>query len=82
MMKPEDEIKAFAKEIRSKINNSQLAALLDKAVAQINRQRNELIALHKENDALRYRLVRAQQGLQDAKAAIISLTETRNGTQD
>lgn len=82
MMKLEDELKIFIQEVRKRVDDSHLARLMERTIGTIERQRNELLAMHKENDGLRYRLVQAQKGLQDAKAAILSLTETKNDTQN
>ena len=73
MRKIEEELLFYLNKLVEHLPNSELAKVMVRCRDILKRQRDEAIALHNENDELRRRLVRAQEGLRDARAAIQKL---------
>ena len=72
-----NDLVAFIRKLEEHLNDSYLAKILRSVCSTLERQNKELLHLHQENDELRQRLVRAQQGLVEARDAILKLKGDR-----
>lgn len=69
---------AFISALEKHLTDSHLAKILRSVCSTLERQNKELLHLHQENDELRQRLVKAQQGLIEARDAILKLKGDRS----
>ena len=67
------ELVQFIRKLNEHLNDSHLARTLQDCCNTLDRQNAELTHLYQENDELRQRLVKAQQGLIEARDAILKL---------
>jgi uncharacterized protein YigA (DUF484 family) len=68
-----NDLVVFIRKLEEHLNDSHLAKVLRSVCSTLERQNKELLHLHQENDELRQRLVKAQQGLIEARDAILKL---------
>lgn len=67
------ELAAFIRNLETHVTDSHLAKVMRSCSRTLERQHAELIHLYRENDQLRERLANAQQGLVEARDAILRL---------
>jgi uncharacterized protein YigA (DUF484 family) len=67
------EIANFIRCLETHVTDSHLAKVMRECTRTLERQHTELTHLYRENDQLRERLANAQQGLIDARDAILRL---------
>lgn len=67
------ELAEFIRNLETHVTNSHLAKVMRSCSRTLERQHTELIHLYRENDQLRDRLANAQQGLVEARDAILRL---------
>jgi uncharacterized protein YigA (DUF484 family) len=67
------ELVEFIRSLETHIKDSHLAKVMRACSRTLERQHTELTHLYRENDQLRERLANAQQGLVDARDAILRL---------
>ena len=72
-----NDLVVFIRKLEEHLNDSHLAKVLRSVCSTLERQNKELLHLHQENDELRQRLVKAQQGLIEARDAILKLKGDR-----
>jgi len=72
--KPLDlELAEFIRNLETHVTDSHLAKVMRSCSLTLERQHTELMHLYRENDQLREKLANAQQGLIDARNAILRL---------
>ena len=67
------ELVVFIRRLREHLDDSHLAKILETCSSTLHKQNEELTHLYQENDELRQRLVKAQQGLIEARDALLQL---------
>ena len=67
------ELAEFIRNLETHVTDSHLAKIMRECTRTLERQHTELTHLYRENDQLRERLANAQQGLIDARDAILRL---------
>ena len=67
------ELAEFIRNLETHVTDSHLAKVMRSCSRTLERQHTELIHLYRENDQLRDRLANAQQGLVEARDAILRL---------
>ena len=67
------ELAEFIRNLETHVADSHLAKVMRSCSRTLERQHAELIQLYRENDQLRERLANAQQGLVEARDAILRL---------
>ena len=67
------ELAEFIRNLETHVTDSHLAKVMRICSRTLEQQHTELIHLYRENDQLRERLANAQQGLIDARDAILKL---------
>jgi uncharacterized protein YigA (DUF484 family) len=67
------ELVEFIRSLETHIKDSHLAKVMRACSRTLERQHTELTHLYRENDQLREKLANAQQGLFDARDAILRL---------
>ena len=67
------ELAEFIRNLETHVTDSHLAKVMRNCSRTLERQHTELTHLYRENDQLRERLANAQQGLIDARDAILKL---------
>jgi uncharacterized protein YigA (DUF484 family) len=67
------ELAEFIRNLETHVADSHLAKVMRSCSRTLERQHAELIHLYRENDQLRERLANAQQGLVEARDAILRL---------
>ncbi|NDB67820.1 MAG: hypothetical protein EB015_07410 [Methylocystaceae bacterium] len=72
-----NELVIFIRKLEEHLNDSHLARTLRQCCDTLDRQNKELTHLYQENDELRQRLINAQQGLIEARDAILKLKGDR-----
>ena len=67
------ELAEFIRNLETHVTDSHLAKVMRSCSRTLERQHTELTHLYRENDQLRERLANAQQGLIEARDAILKL---------
>jgi hypothetical protein len=67
------ELAAFIRSLETHVTDSHLAKVMRSCSRTLERQHTELTHLYRENDQLREKLANAQQGLVEARDAILRL---------
>lgn len=67
------ELAEFIRNLETHVTDSHLAKVMRSCSRTLERQHTELTHLYRENDQLRERLANAQQGLVEARDAILRL---------